>query len=224
MSRQTSSWRDSVAQHKFSFLLIALLFLVLAPLLVGTNELIFGLTFLGVLVFGIYATVQHRRVLTVSLLLGVPAGLAQLSSFAFGAGYYPEVRLAVFAAFLGFLAGAIIRDVVLAEAVTWDKIQGAMCAYLVIGVAWGLLYTWVGMNDPQAFSGAVQTSTEPLFEQMIYYSFVTLTTLGYGDITPVSHTARTLAWLEAVFGQIYLVVLVARLVSLQLIKSSHGDP
>ena len=52
----------------------------------------------------------------------------------------------------------------------------------------------------------------------MHFSFVTLTTLGYGDITPVSHLARTLAWLEAAFGQIYLVVLVARLVSLHLMN------
>ena len=86
-------------------------------------------------------------------------------------------------------------------------------------MAWGLLYTWVDLRDPQAFSGIIHSSVE---EPMTYFSFVTLTTLGYGDITPVSNTARTLSWLEAVFGQVYLVVLVANLVGRQLFDSSRG--
>ena len=199
--------------------------LVLAPLVVGSSarrSLIFGSAFLVVLLFGVLAVVRHRKVLAFAVALGVLASIMQVTSFVYGTQHYPQLRLALFAAFLSFLAVIIVRDVLGAEAVTWDKIQGAVCAYLLIGVAWGLLYAWVGIRDPQAFSGAGQSAAEYPGDPMIYYSFVTLTTLGYGDITPVSHTARTLSWLEAAFGQIYLVVLVARLVSLQLTRSTRG--
>ena len=156
-------------------------------------------------------------------MLGTLATIAQGISILYGTQYYPQLRHALFVAFFSFMAVIIIRDVLRADTITWDKIQGAVCAYLLIGVAWGLLYAWVGLRDPQAFSGAVPSSAEFSGEPMTYYSFVTLATLGYGDITPVSHTARALSWLEAVFGQIYLVVLVAHLVSRQLIRSSRGE-
>ena len=113
-------------------------------------------------------------------------------------------------------------DVMRSEQVTWDKIAGAICAYLLVGVDWGLLYAWIGWMDPGSFGGIEALNAARIGEPMIYFSFATLTTLGYGDITPVGHAARTLAWLEAVVGQIYLVVMVARLVGLHVSRSSEN--
>ena len=223
--RYSSSWRMRLASYKFTMLLVSLLLLVLAPLIVGSSgrrSLILGSASLVVLLFGVLAVVRHRTIRIFAAALAVLASIMQVTSFVYGTQHYPELRLALFAAFLSLLAVVIVRDVLRAEAITWDKIQGAVCAYLLFGVAWGLLYAWVGIHDPKAFSGAGQSAAEYSRDPMIYFSFVTLTTLGYGDITPVSHTARTLSWLEAAFGQIYLVVLVARLVSLQLSNSTRG--
>lgn len=221
----SSSWRRWVASYKFTLLLASLLVLVLAPLVGVSSDrrsLIFGFASLVVLLFGVLAVVRYRKALAFSVALGVLAFGVQVSSFVYGTQHYPELRLALFAAFLSFLAMIIVRDVLRAEAITWDKIQGAVCAYLLIGVAWGLVYAWIGIRDPQAFHGAVQSAADSPGDPMIYYSFVTLTTLGYGDITPLSRPARTLSWLEAAFGQIYLIVLVARLVSMQLSRSTRG--
>jgi len=218
-----------VERYKYTLLLIALLALVVAPLILGgtvESSYVFGVSSLVVMLFGVLAALQHRKARIVVIVLAALAALSQLSSFIFGSHHYAQSKIAVFAAFLLFIAVVIVIDVLRDEAATWDKIQGAIAAYVVFGVAWGLLYAWVILNDPQAFSGAVQRTAEDAGQPMIYFSFVTLTTLGYGDITPVSHTARTLAWLEAAFGQIYLVVLVARLVSLQLtskVASSRND-
>jgi len=225
MERSSTGWFERVADYKFTYLLVALLVLILTPLIVGhqvTRSLTFGFTFLGVLIFGFFATVQHRRARVVALALGLLGAAAQISSFVTGAHRNPEWRLATFSAFLAFLIVIIVWDVLKAEAVTWDKIQGAISAYVLVGLAWGLLHAWVAMSDPQAYNGAIQASDEVQIDSMLYYSFVTLTTLGYGDITPVSHTARTLSWLEAAFGQIYLTVLVARLVGLHLTRSTGG--
>lgn len=120
-------------------------------------------------------------------------------------------------------AGGILADVLKSEAVTWDKISGAVCAYLILGLIWAMAFSLLDRWMPGSFSGVVDsaetvaaTNGEPQIKLFTYYSFVTLTTLGYGDFTPVSPAARTLSWLEAVTGQIYLTVLVARLVGLHI--------
>lgn len=210
-----------VADVKFTLLLIALLVLVLVPLIVGNSpqrSTVIGAVFLIVILFGVLALARHRVARILAIALGVPATFLLIRSFVPGARPFPQLQIGWLVVYLAFVATIIIRDVLRARRVTWDQIQGAVCAYLLVGVTWGLLYEWILLLDPQAFQGVGLQSVGSSGGPMIYFSFVTLTTLGYGDITPVSHSARTLAWLEAVFGQIYLVVLVARLVSQHLIK------
>ena len=88
---------------------------------------------------------------------------------------------------------------------------GALCLYLLLGVLWTILFAFVELARPAAFHYAKDVPGDAL-ENFMYYSFVTLTTLGYGDLTPVHPVARTLAYLEAVVGQLYIAVLVASLV------------
>ena len=104
-----------------------------------------------------------------------------------------------------FLAGVLAEGRVDAE-----RICAALCVYLLAGIAFGGFYAVLEALGPGALAGA-----GPLdLDDAVYFSFVTLATLGYGDIAPVSSAARALAVLEAVFGQLYLAVLIARLVSL----------
>ena len=92
------------------------------------------------------------------------------------------------------------------------RIQGAVAAYLLLGLAWALAYELVALLASGAFSGAGLGGAErPSF---VYFSFVTLTTVGYGDVTPVHPVARSLAVAEALTGQLYPAILLARLVSL----------
>jgi len=219
-SHSQSSWRERIGDYRFTVLLASLLLLVLAPLVVSDQRsVVFRAGLFVVLLFGVLSVLDHRRARVVMVALGILAGLSQATTFLYGLEFFPQLRFGLIVAFFSFMAAIIVSDVLRAEVITWDRIQGAICAYLLFGVAWGVLYGWVALVDPQAFSGAVGAAGSG--EPMIYYSFVTLTTLGYGDITPVSYTARTLSWLEAAFGQIYLVVLVAHLVSRQLTHSSR---
>jgi hypothetical protein len=96
--------------------------------------------------------------------------------------------------------------------VTLHRIQGAVAAYLLLGVIWAYAYSILSLLRPGAFSGAVHAADGP--RAWLYYSFVTLTTVGYGDVLPVHPAARSLAMLEAVVGPLYLAILVARLVGL----------
>ncbi len=121
----------------------------------------------------------------------------------------------VFVALVGIIA---LRDVLYGGEVDQNRLMGAMCVYLLIGLAWAYVFTLIHVVSPTSFEGIAGPTTEAHAKaiQFLYYSFVTLTTLGYGEITPASPVAQTLAYMEAVSGQFYLTILVAALVGMLL--------
>ncbi len=116
----------------------------------------------------------------------------------------------VYILYLGIAAYLILRDILLSQQITIDTIRGGICVYLLIGFVWALLYGVTASLDSNAFS-------QPIIEiesygRAVYFSFTTLTTLGYGDIIPVSPLAKMLTNLEAIIGQLYPAILIAILV------------
>lgn len=112
-----------------------------------------------------------------------------------------------------FLAVVILMHVLRDRKVSLNEIYGAICVYLLLGLAWGSMYYLVARIDPQAiFIPAYAVDSQKEFSQYVYYSFITLTSVGYGDIHPVSSAARVLAISEGIVGQIYSVVLIGWLV------------
>ena len=111
--------------------------------------------------------------------------------------------------------------------VTSHHIQGAVAVYLMLGLIWGFVYSLVELRQPGSFNlpeaavGETPANPGENIQELLYFSFVTLTTLGYGDVSPVGSSARTLAILEALVGQLYLVILIARLVSLRVAPSDR---
>jgi len=97
--------------------------------------------------------------------------------------------------------------------ITLDTIEGGIAIYFLTGIFWALVYGVCLYFDPRFLSLPVG---QAVFSDLIYYSFVTMTTLGYGDITPAAPFARNLAILEAAFGQLYIAVFIARLIGLHL--------
>lgn len=125
---------------------------------------------------------------------------------------------------IGFFACAILSYVLGSGKVTSDKIYGAICVYLLFGYAWTFAYSLIEEVQPGSFTSLTSIDTHDLVGrvmQMRYFSFVSLTSVGYGDIVPHSQLARTMPLLEAMFGQFYLVALIGRLVGLQIV---HGNP
>jgi len=104
--------------------------------------------------------------------------------------------------------------------VTADRIMGAIALYLLLGIAWAVVYELVSLHVPGAFAGNVASEKGP--ERWFYFSFVTLTTVGYGDITPAARLTQSLATLEALVGQLYPVIILARLVSLDIEHRKRG--
>ncbi len=122
--------------------------------------------------------------------------------------------------FFWFVGGAVLVIVVRQQFATLDSVPGAISAYLMFGLAWAFTYWALDSAAPGSFSwpdvSPSATAAGPqiaTFSQFIYYSMVTMSTLGYGDVTPVSNLARTLAWMQSVTGQFYVAVVIAWLVS-----------
>jgi voltage-gated potassium channel len=129
----------------------------------------------------------------------------------------------VAASFFAFALFGILRAI-LAKEVSGDAIFGAACGYLLLGIIWSLLYSAVDTACPNSFSVPASPDSEavsaPLDRGTLsYYSFITLATVGYGDVTPATPLARTLAWMEAITGQFYLAVLVAALVGFKVTQA-----
>ena len=108
----------------------------------------------------------------------------------------------------------ILAQVLKKGPITIKRIEGAIAAYLLLGLAWTYSYELIEYLNPGAFTGALTTSDR--FSSWTYFSLVTLATIGYGDIAPVHPIARSLATAEGITGQLYLAILIARLVSQEL--------
>lgn len=163
-------------------------------------------------------TKGHRRL---GLGLGIPAIVLQV--FAFSAPSRISLLIAAIATllFIGFVIVIVYRAVMASGRVTVDKLAAAVNVYLLLGLAWAIVYGVIASFEGTAFSGnAMDINTLEEYVSLgaefffIYFSFVTLTTLGYGDTLPMTPIAQTAAWMEAVVGQLFVAVTLARLVGM----------
>ncbi len=129
------------------------------------------------------------------------------------------------AAFLGFLVWRIFKDIFFGNRITSEQIFGSVCAYLLIGLVFSSVYGFIFLVNPDAFAFSDALTNYLIIEHedqnfgiFTYFSFVTMTSLGYGDMAPISEMARTLAWIQAVLGQLYLAITVAALVGIHIAK------
>jgi hypothetical protein len=125
--------------------------------------------------------------------------------------------------FVGFLIvpiRSIMRRLFQEQQVTLNILRGSVCVYLLIGTLWSIVYGIIYTVNPQAFAFAHPATGEELY----YFSFVTLTTVGYGDIVPVAPVARSLTNVEAIMGQMYIAIIVARVVALYRWETPPAPP
>ena len=127
-----------------------------------------------------------------------------------------DLALVLWIVFLVMLTSVILMRVFAGGRINFHHIQGAVAAYLLIGWTWSLGYRLLFSVDPRAFSMVRPTDESAMISKLVYFSFVTLTTVGYGDVTPVHSAARSLCMLEALCGQLFPAVLIARLVSMEV--------
>ena len=117
--------------------------------------------------------------------------------------------------FIGSFSTAA-KQVLLEGDIDGNKIIGSLSLYIILGLIWAVIYLLLLVIDPTAFSGVEAANWQQSFSRVAYYSFVTLTTLGYGDVLPTNHVAEFFVYLEAIIGVFYMAIIVSSLISLRL--------
>jgi voltage-gated potassium channel len=214
---------------RFAVVLVASLLLAVAQPLTsgmlddqGSYDVFFSLLVVAVMLL-VFEQREHRRI---AISLGLAAFLGIWVSHVFGgsAGRVLLIGANLLAAcFFAFALYGILRAVFVKQA-SGDAIFGAVCGYLLLGIIWSLLYSAVETASPGSYNmpapqGVNAVAARPDRGALSYYSFVTLATVGYGDITPMTPLARTLSWMEAITGQFYLAILVAGLVGFKVTQA-----
>ncbi|MGY6276658.1 ion channel [Methylomonas sp. MgM2] len=165
------------------------------------------------MLISVWSMADSRRIFEFGIFLIV--GISFVEGAAFIMGFSRELEaiglglMLIFCSLSTFIAG---RNVFVMHQVDLNSLIGAFCVYLLIGMIWALLFRILHLYGLASFTGNINEEEQAIFPDLVYFSFVTLASLGYGDIAPVSGLSRTLAYLETVVGQFYLAVMVASLV------------
>jgi hypothetical protein len=199
------------------------LFMTVLPLLAGVSPIAdtlvteFSLTL--VLLVGVWTLEGNRWVFRLGLALMVATAILNFSYFAWPQPWIVPVIKVLTLTFLLLSAAIAFRAVFLAGKVDLNRLAGAASLYLIIALIWSLLFSLLYAADPRSIAGL---PAKPSLWDCLYFSLTTLTTLGYGDVLPLSAAARTLAGVEVALGQFYLTILVAALVGMHVANRGAG--
>ena len=210
----------SLTRWRYLHLLIALLVMLVAyPYAGGGGAL--GVAAVLIPIASVFALAIERRYRAVPIVLGavMVAGVVQEAA---GVDRLPILVVGVsglllYASTTLFVLGRVLRS----ERVTGDTLCGAIAVYLMIGLTWSLGYVLLEYLHPGSYQLAA-AARQATGKDLLYFSYVTVATLGYGDVVPVTDGARSLAVLEGLCGTIYMAILVARLIGLHLAHT--GSP
>lgn len=214
----------NITAHRFTYLLITLVVMIaVAPLLYDFNYLriAFDLALSMIFLAGLFVVSQHKTLPWLAALLAIPMLISiWLRYFD---QVWPVMDLigkvsGIF--YFATIAAAIITFVFRTHRVTWELISAALVGYLLLGTMWGFCYAVIELVQSGSFR-ATECAVGCNDSGFFYYSFITLTTVGYGDITPLTGIARSFSMLEGIVGQSYMAVLVARLVGLHVAGASE---
>ena len=209
-------------KNNFSYLLAALLiFLIGVPVAIDLQlfsaGIIRAIGFSALLAIGLWSLRSSGRSFSAAVAF-VIVGIVLNLLFAYNSQVvflYGSTLAAL--AFLSLATVTAMRQIAIVNNISANRIVGAICVYLMLGVIWALCYALLEAMVPGSFKGLTEQAASSSWNpDWVYFSFVTLTTLGYGDISPLTYSARALSYFEAIVGQFYLAVLVAGLVGAYL--------
>lgn len=217
--------RFSAAQ----FLVSLILMLFMAPFV---DELQYGESIDAVLItlvltLGVLAVGRNHRTLVLALVLMLPAVVARWVRHFWPDLLSPAAQSITALIFIGYVEFQLLHFIFRARRVNSEVLCAGIAGYLLLGMMWMSAYMLVSRLNPEAthpaFSFNIGTATAHSLSQFeaYYFSFITLSTVGYGDITPLTNGARTLAMTEAMTGTLYMAVLISRLVALYSSESSR---
>ncbi len=206
-----------IFRGRFLNLLVYILVLIaIQPLdeAIGEFGLVLDIIISFILVSAIYAVSHKKKHTIIGILLALPLLTAMWAKQLFGISWMqiPETILGI--TFFGFIIAIILKFIFSEDEIKRDLIAGAAAVYLLLAIAWAYAYRAIEVIQPGSF--AVADAQTVSYAVALYYSFVTITTLGYGDIFPVTTAAKSCAILEAIVGQLYLVITIALLVGVHV--------
>jgi hypothetical protein len=221
-------YRQIVYKWRFHILFVALLFPYALNPIASSTELfalvLLDISFSLVLFMGILAISGRNTIAVGALAMVLVTQALTWTSRLFSSHILILAGIAMACIYLIYTAVILLIHVLKNRSVHSDTIFAALCVYLLIGYIWAFSYSFIDDIAPNTFQVNAtlfpnQAHGHHIYSQLyyfIYFSFTTLTTLGFGDIIPAAPVTRVLASLESVAGQLYLVVLVSRLVGLHI--------
>ena len=213
----TGKLLEGRADYRFALLFYALLLAIFVPAVLEPGTVLHAavlITLVVTLAAGLWAVAESRRQRLIGLAV-LALSLALVSAYRVTDAV--EIHVASIGAVTVFFVYVALRTLVFvlkARRVDANILYAAVSVYLLIGYVFGGLYHVVYLLGPESFAGPLDPSQAET--ELTYFSFVTLTTLGYGDIQPAHEVPRALAMIEALLGQLFLVILIARLVALHV--------
>jgi len=218
MRRAILSRISRVCSSYYNFLLFFLFTLfILRPYDKGPVYHIIWKTILtGVILSAVYNCYHNRVIRIIASILGLFVGVGIWLVWAETYNYPVIINTFLTILFLSICTGSIIYDVVLKARVTMETLKGVVCAYFMVAFVFAYLYYLIEYLIPGSFEFTTRIVPLHFFSrylsEMLYFSFVTLLAIGYGDISAVKNVAQTAAVIEGIFGQFYIAILVSRLV------------
>ncbi len=220
MAKSISS-PNKIALPRFTYLgllLSIIIFFIVAPFFSKGEygRIALDLSLLSILAVSVYMCSNNKIYLAITIILASPT-ILRLFNFN---PKIDEITLVFNCIFFAFVIYVLLQLLFTTTYVTKDVIYAALSVYFLLGIFGGIVFTLLEYLSPGSFA-LPQTLAESNFytahgQDMIYFSFVTLTTSGYGDIVPLSQPAKFFSILEAVTGQIYLTVMIARLIGMHI--------
>ena len=208
-------------ENNFVYLFFSLITLLLSAAIVGElpgkgGEDLFSFVTLLMLFTSIKSiTTDVTWTKTVYAVIGIFVLLTILGKV-FPHGFYVYFILITLLIFFTGSFAIAFKQVLFVGDIDTNKVVGSLTLYILLGLIWATIYLFILVMDPQAFSGIEAGNWQEIFSRVAYYSFVTLTTLGYGDILPTNHIAEFFVYMEAITGVFYMAIIVSSLISLRL--------
>ena len=222
-NQATSSFMRSSAPEerpiRFAILLFSLLVLGASSgfATAGIGEILGNIAASAVLLAGLASMYHNRILLVVGCVLLVPALAARWTFFWLQASALAPVSILFSLLFTGFNAGALFLYIQRRGSPTNDTVYGGICVYVLLGYCFALVFMLLQILIPGSFyfTHEAPVGIPQIESQLIYFSFSTLTTVGFGDITPLNPPAKSFAMIEAVVGPMFVDVFLARLVGIR---------
>jgi len=217
------------AEDNFNYLLLALILLLFSIAAIeqfagGTGQRLVSAATIVSLIISVWSVRKQKVWFRTGMGFAFLVLIVVLVSALFNLAGLDVVHLLMLLIFYVMTAIFAARQVLFTGEITGNKIVGAMCIFFLLGLIWATLYLLLLELDPATFNNVEYQEWQNNSSKIIYFSFVTLTTLGYGEITPAVPLARFLTYLEAITGLFYIAVIVASLVGVSIASRSASHP